>query len=443
MNFSPKKAAYFFGLWVVLPVAVLALAFVLHAGMMAVALYALFLLLLLSRLMTFFWLRPIVCEREISDEIVQIGDKVKVTVRLRNASPLPILWLYAEESLPLHMPTEGTTKRLLFLPPGRSFYLHYSISMMRRGCHALGPVVLETGDIFGLFKRSRVDIHRDFVTVLPAYSVVEEFQVGQERKLGGLAAARSVFEDPTSIRGVREYRRGDALKRIHWKASARTGDLVSKIYDPVIEAGATVILDLHESSWATARASSPTRIPHEMAIEITCTICRYLSDGGWKLGFFSNGRDPLSLPGITLAQARATDSLSAALHAARIGAADDRLAPISIRARRSADQFTIIQENLGRIELSDGLPIETLLMDELSHIEREQALVFVVGEVSDGFIAGVLRARALGYRIMVFSVCHNEGHDRAFESFVPAGIEVFRMDEDWRLKEIAAGRRSI
>jgi hypothetical protein len=58
---------------------------------------------------------------------------------------------------------------------------------------------------------------------------------------------------------------------------------------------------------------------------MACSICRYLSDGGWKLGFFSNGRDPLGLPGITMAQARVTESLSEALEAARQGRVDNRL----------------------------------------------------------------------------------------------------------------------
>lgn len=438
-----KKALGGLGFWVALPLAGLGLTFAMRSGTLAICFYTLFLLLALSRLMTLFWLRPLSCEREISDDVVKIGDVVKVTCRLRNLSPWPILWLYAEETLPEKMPVLGTPKRLLFLPPGRSFYLSYSITMMARGCHRLGPVVMESGDVFGLFKRSRIDRRRDFVTVLPAYHVIEEFQVGRQRRLGDMGAMRSIFEDPTSIRGVREYRRGDALKRIHWKATARTGNLMSKIYDPVLEAGATIVLDFHRETWKKARSFEEGVVPSEMAIEIACTICRYLSDGGWKVGFFSNGRDPLGLPGISMAEARATDSLGEALEAARMGLLDERLAPISIRARRSAEQFALIHENMGRLELSDGLAIEELLLEELAHIERTQALVFVTGDVPDGFVAGVLRAREIGYRIMVFVVCNNEAHDRAFEFFLPHGIEVYRMDEDWRLKEIATGRQFI
>lgn len=438
-----KKTLAFLAFAVALPALILLAIFQLQAGLLAVCLYAFVLLMLICWLMTVFWLHPLQCEREISDEVVEIGDSVKVIVKLKNRSLWPVLWLYAEETLPEKMPIEGTTKRLLFLPPGRSFYLHYVLTITKRGCHRIGPLVLETGDVFGLFKRCRVEQRLDYVTALPAYQIIEEFQVGQRRRLADIAAAHSIFDDPSRIRGIREYRRGDSMNRIHWKSTARTGVLHTKIYEPVVEAAATVVLDFHEDSWSGTLPTDPDKPPHEMAIEVACTVCRYLTDGGWKVGFFSNGRDPLGLPGLSLAQAGATGTLSEAVAMARSRRADSRLEPISIRARTSPDQFLIIRENLGRIELSNGLRIETLLMGELPYIEREQALVILTGDVTDSFINGVLRARELGYRIMLFILCNPKAHDRAFDAFLPHGIEVYRMDEQWRLKEIATGRRAF
>ena len=438
-----RKTLTFIVSWVAVPAALIALIFQFQAGILAICFYALFILLVVSRLMTLLWLRPLQCERELSDDAVAVGETVKVLVKLRNPSFWPILWMYVEETLPAKMPAGGTTKRLLFLPPRRSFHLHYSLTLTRRGCHQLGPLILESGDVFGLFRKCWIVPRLGFVTAVPPYRVIEEFQVGQQRHLGDLFAERSIFEDPTRIRGIREYRRGDSLRRIHWKCSAHRAQLLSKEYDSVLEAGATVVLDSHRDSWAAARPTDPAKPSHEKAIEIACTICRYLCDGGWKVGFFSNGRDPLGLPGITVAQARATDSLGEALRAASRRRRDDRLAPVSIRARRSPDQFSVIHENLGRIELSDGLPIETLLMGELPYIDRQQVLVVLTGRVNESFIVGMLRARELGYRMMVFVVDNNQAHDAAFEAFVPCGIEVFNMDAEWRLKEIATGRRVV
>ena len=439
-----KKIIYMLLLGIAAPVGLLILFYYIEAGLLAICLYAFVFIMYGSWMMVHFWLRPLKCERVVSDEVVRIGDGVRVVLKIRNPYPWPILWAYVEESLPRNMPKEGTTKRLLFLPPRRTFHLYYSIKIMHRGCHQLGPLIVETGDVFGLFRKSRLDKKRDFVTAVPEYKVIEEFKVGQRRWLGDFTAKRSLIEDPTRIRGIRDYRRGDALKRIHWKSTAHTGRLLSKLYDPVVVAGATVILDFRRDSWKDNLAAREDEMPsQEIAIQAACSICRYLWDGGWKLGFFSNGRDPLGLPGVTLSQAKSSDSLTQALEAARMGIKDDRLEPISIRAKYSRDQFTIIHENLGRIALSDGLPIESVLMGELPYIERQQVLVVLTGDVSDSFISGMLRVRALGYRMMVFVVRNTVAHDRAFEALAPSGIEVYDLEHERRLSEIATGRRFL
>ncbi|MCE5229861.1 DUF58 domain-containing protein [bacterium] len=427
-----------------LPAAALWALFAFHVGLLAVGIYVSLGLLILAQLMTVVWLRPLVCTRELDRDVVTIGEPVNVTTRLFNPAPWPILWLYTEETVLSDSGCQGTWRRLLFLPPRRSFYLTYRIIPPRRGCHPIGPLILETGDVFGLFRRCRVEPRRDFVTVLPRYSVLTDFEAGRQPRLGNLAAARSIFEDPTLPRGVREYRRGDPLKRIHWKSSARTGALRTRLFDPVIEAGATVVLDFHKEAWAEARSFEKfSQPPAEQAVEIAATVCRFLSDGGWRVGFFSNGRDPLGLPGITLAQARAAASLGEARNVAGKRPADNRLAPIAIRPGASPDQFSIILENLGRIELSDGLTIDKLLPEELPYIPRRQALVVITGDVTDGLITALSDARGLGYRVLLLVVCNNIAHDRAFEWLVPRGVEVYRMDKEWRLNEIVIGRQYI
>jgi len=429
--------------WIGIPLFLVSVLFALEAGILVLCLYSFLLLVLASRVMVSLWLKPLECRRALSGEVVRIGETVRVAVRIRNPYLWPILWVYVEETLPEKMPREGTTRRLLFMPPKHIHHIYYSVKITRRGCHAFGPLLVETGDVFGLFRKTRINKTRDFVTAVPEYDVIEEFQVGQRRWLGSYSSKQSLFEDPTRIRGLRDYRRGDALKRIHWKSTARTGRLVSKIYDPVVVAGATVVLDFHRDSWLSADSGNPSHPACEIGLEAAASICRYLWDGGWKIGFFSNGRDPLGLPGYTVSQAVATESLGAALEAARLGAPDNRLEPVSIRARATPDQFAVIHENLGRLCLSDGLAITDLLLEEISHIEKQQVIVIVTGKVDDDFIGGVLRVRSQGYRLMIFVVHNALSHDRAFEAFVPHGIEVYNLEHERRLTEIATGRRFL
>ena len=69
-------------LWLSIPAALTYLLFYLNAGLIAVCLYAFILILLAARVMAGFWLSPITCEREISGDVVRIGDHVNVIVKL-------------------------------------------------------------------------------------------------------------------------------------------------------------------------------------------------------------------------------------------------------------------------------------------------------------------------------------------------------------------------
>jgi uncharacterized protein (DUF58 family) len=434
-------------LWLAAPAGLLATAFWLDSGPLAVCAYTLALALLSGVAMTLAWTAPLTVEREISHDVLPIGESVRVTVKIRNPLWWPVPWLYAEETLPEGFARQGTTKRLLLLPPRRAFFLTYEIKPARRGCHRLGPLVIETGDVFGLFKRCRVHPRLDYITVLPNYQTIGEFEVGRLQRLGNMGARRSLLEDPTRMAGVREYRRGDPMNHIHWRSSARlgalTGQLATRVFEPVTEAGATIVLDFHRASWADVRPPRPHFPAEEMAVEVAASVARYLSDGGWKVGLVTNGRDPLGLPGATMAQARGTDTLAAAQTLARGRRRDERLAPLAIDARRGPEQFNIVYENLGRLALSDGLPLADALHEVLPRIEREQVLVTIAGRVGDDLIGGLLRVRALGYRVMLLVVGDNPGHDRAFDALVPSGVEMFRMDESWRLREIATGRQYV
>lgn len=430
-------------IWVGIPVALLATAFLFDLGLIAACAYAIVLVVLVSRAMVFFWLRPLKITRQLSGEVLELGETLHVTLRLENPSGWPILWLYVEEVLPAGFARQGTTRRLLFLAPGQIFHLTYAIMLTRRGCHQLGPLVLESGDVFGLFRRCRIDPHIDFVTVLPNYDVIEEVQIGSPRRLGDLAAVRSLFEDVTRLRGIREYRRGDPLNRIHWKTTARRNVLHTKIFDPVVEAAGLVVLDFHKDAWVNARSNREGFPVEDEAVEFACTVVRYLTDGGWSAGLLSNGRDPLGLAGMTLAQARATDSLGDAMTLARRARIDRRLEPLYIQPRRGTEQFMVIRENLGRIATSSGLTLAELLHDQMPHISRGHVLVIITGAMPRESITAVLRARELGFRIMLFVLGNPEDHDAALALCLAAGIELFSLDGNWRMRELATGRRSL
>src|SRR5204863_9822905 len=96
-----------------------------------------------------------------------------------------------------------------------------------------------------------------------------------------------LYEDPTRIGGVRPYEAGDPMNRVHWRATARTGQLHSKVYEPSSLTGATVLLDFHKAGYP--RRGEPHR--SELAVTAAASLANAVYEMGQQIGLITNGRD--------------------------------------------------------------------------------------------------------------------------------------------------------
>src|SRR5205085_11404042 len=103
----------------------------------------------------------------------------------------------------------------------------------------------------------------NFLLVCPAIVPLEGYELASRRPIGEVVLTHRLYEDPTRIAGVRAYEAGDPLNRVHWRATARTGQLQSKTYEPTTLSGVTILLDFHESGYPAARE------PHRSELAVT------------------------------------------------------------------------------------------------------------------------------------------------------------------------------
>ena len=83
---------------------------------------------------------------------------------------------------------------------------------------------------------------------------------------GAPASPQRLFEDPARLSGVRAYAPGDSQRRIHWKASAHTDELLVKKFAPAIGLNVVVVLDMNRAFRGVIRVSDQPiyRALHEM-----------------------------------------------------------------------------------------------------------------------------------------------------------------------------------
>ena len=388
--------------WFVGAALLLLIALIFNLGLLAYAMYALLGVLLVSRWLARTWAQSVSAKRECNQLTAEVGETVTVMVRVENEGKLPIAWLLIEDQLPkramLHEPPSlrvtGRRIQLSMLKAGAVKTMLYQLECNRRGYYQLGPAVLETGDLFGLHRRFHVGSSPNFLLVYPEVIPLEGYDVASKRPIGEVRMTYRLFEDPTRIAGVRRYEAGDPLNRVNWRATARTGVLHSKVYEPSTVAGATILLDFHQASYA--RQHEPFR--SELAVTAAASIAHAVYQMGQQVGLITNGRDAAD----RIRQEgwehdyRTRD---AAQQAAGTLVANERLAPVVVQTRRGPEQFMRILETLARVELTDGLSLPQLINETESRLPRDASVIAILPRVDEEHAIALGSLRRRGFAV--------------------------------------------
>src|SRR5438067_1186929 len=147
--------------WLIGAVALLILAVVLRLGLFAYAMYVLLGLIVVSRVLVNAWSGNLSAKREMSRDRLKIGDSAAVVIVLENRHWLPIPWMLVEDLLPrralIHQPPNlqlsGRRLQLVSFRGRARRTITYQMKCNCRGYYQLGPLVAETGDVFGLYRR--------------------------------------------------------------------------------------------------------------------------------------------------------------------------------------------------------------------------------------------------------------------------------------------------
>lgn len=417
--------------WFAAAGAAIAAAFWLQSPYMAYVLYAFLLLLTISHLSSLAWISGLECARSISRTTLQQGEEIDVEVCVTNRHGWPIPWIFLEDYAPADFPLTGQNKLLATLLPGRSVTLKYKLQCPRRGYHRVGPLLMESGDLFGLQKRFKTDQHQEYVSVLPTIAYIDTFNISAKRPQGPVRISNRVYQDPTRIHNIREYIPGDPLNAIHWKATARTGVLHVKTHEPSSVVGGTVMLDLHEDSYKPE--GKEERI--ELAITTAASIAYLLQMSGEQVGLLTNAGD-----------AAETAKYEVAAHAgtardevdALVGEVDvlHRISPLSVPTLRSPVQAVQIAENLARVVPGRGIDAVDMVLSQSPWLPRDAALLPVVPQVSERLALALAAMKMNGFNVSVFLIRDLRAYQEAAELLAPHHIDVFHIEEERNLHEI-------
>jgi uncharacterized protein (DUF58 family) len=191
-------------------------------------------------------LPPLHVRRIVSPSMVSVGEPARVDIQLANvgrqASPYLQLWEPVGNN-------GGAPMQLAKLAPGQAASAAYRVPTARRGLVRTGPLRALRRDVLGLTQRTTTLAGTEEVLIVPHTIALPFPSVGSSGRLGQHLRMKSWGQTGTEFHSLREYQRGDDIRRINWKASARSTSLI--VRETALEGirRCTVVLDMTASEY--------------------------------------------------------------------------------------------------------------------------------------------------------------------------------------------------
>jgi uncharacterized protein (DUF58 family) len=235
-------------------------------------------------------LRRIGGERALNVSDIHEGEPVSVRLALTNSGRVGAAQVQTVERCPLAEPGSAQSAAEIFIPllPGKgAVELAYEVTAYRRGLHTFAPLQFGTHAPFGFFRSRRTLPIPTRVLVYPEVRKLRRLSLLDRQPASEQARPRAGLG--AEVIGVRPYRTGDSPRHIHWRSTARSGNLISKEFADEAHPGLTIVLDLFRHPYAE---TATKHTPFEWAIKAAASIAEYAQRRGYGLHLAA---DPLAL----------------------------------------------------------------------------------------------------------------------------------------------------
>jgi uncharacterized protein (DUF58 family) len=241
------------------------------------------------------------------------------------------------------------------------------------------------------------------------------------------------LEDPARFLGVRDYRPGDGLRRIHWRATARSGTLQVKLFEPTVLQGALFAVEMGKGAFPGAPLETGTDPGVELAVTVTASLAEFVLAGGQSVGLLSNGGDaaerfPADWTGGSF---RRYEDAVADTGARRLIPA---FRPVEVEPGRGAWQRDRLRSALARLTLAPGLTLPELLVSEAPRLPRSHVLLVVtpdLGLALGGALDGLKRH---GFEIAVIWI--QAGGPGTVAASLLEGIPVYPVADETDIERL-------
>ena len=296
-------------------------------------------------------------------------ETVAVRLELVNPTILPAVWLRIQDFYPIEIADNRHFYQVISLAPREHAALEYNLTARKRGYYPVGPLEMSTGDLLGLSPEQTCRGESDYLTVYPKVISITDPFLPSRSPMGSLRYHQPIFEDPSRPAGKRDYQAGDSLRRIDWKATASSGRLQVKLFEPSIALETALFVNLNLVEYSTKdRVSGP-----ELAIVAAASLANWIIAKRQSAGLYTNGVDLLNLQ---------VDSQP-------------------IPPRKGRPHLMRMLENLARIKTRETAPFVELLRRHRAALTWGTTLIVITGSTDQALFDELLQDQRAGMSVVL------------------------------------------
>ncbi|WP_333770069.1 DUF58 domain-containing protein [Streptomyces sp. IBSBF 2435] len=216
--------------------------------------------------------------RRLSPSRVPAMSEARVHLRVDNVSRVPTGLLMLQDRVPYVL---GPRPRFVLdrVEPGGHREVSYRVRSDLRGRYPLGPLQLRLSDPFGMCELTRSFSSYDTLTVVPRVEALPPVRLAGQANGYGESRTRALAfagEDDVIPRG---YRHGDDLRRVHWRSTAKYGELMVRREEQPHRARCTVLLDTR--AWAYFGSGPDSAF--EWAVSGAASVATHMLERGYAV----------------------------------------------------------------------------------------------------------------------------------------------------------------
>jgi uncharacterized protein (DUF58 family) len=242
----------------------------------------------------------------------------------------------------------------------------------------------------------------DHLTVYPKVIPLTDPFLPSRSPMGTLRHRQPIFEDPSRPVGKRDYQPGDSLRRIDWKATASSGKLQVKQFEPSIALETAIFLNLNLDEYSTKDRVDGT----ELAIVAAASLANWSIARRQSAGLFTNGVDQLNL--------------------------SNENAPILPRKGRA--HLMRMLESMARIKAKETTNLVQLLRQHRAALAWGTTLILITGSADHELFDEIIQAKRSGMSVVLILCGWYTGITEARQRARTAGIVLVDIPDETAFK---------